>query len=570
MKLSPIAKKILEKRFLKTDAKGRIIETPEDLFWRVAKNIALADKLYNKKANIRKTTQEFFETMTNFEFLPNMPTLRNAGRELQQLAACFVIPVPDSIEGIFQAVKDMALVQKSGGGTGFSFSRLRPEGSIVKGTHGVASGPVSFMKVFDVATGAIKEGGTRRGANMGILRIDHPDILKFITCKKDPSAFTNFNISVGLTKKFMEAVEKNKTYPLINPQTKKIVRELRARKVFDLICQMAHHNGEPGIIFIDQINKFNPTPALAEIESTNPCGEQPLLPYESCNLGSINLAKFVGNNKINWPKLKQITYLAVHFLDNVIDMSKYPVRQIKKMTLSNRKIGLGVMGFADLLIKLKIPYDSPSAVNLAEKIMKFINQESKKASMVLARERGVFPNWPKSVYAKTKIKLRNATTTTVAPTGTLSLIADCSQGIEPIFAIFMAEKTAEGLTLSQINSLFLEAAKKEGFYDKKIFKEVIKRESVKGVRGIPKIYQRIFVTANEIAPTWHLKVQAAFQKYTDNAVSKTVNLPNKAKLKEIKKIYLTAYKLGLKGLTVYRNKSRKKQILYACKKCQIV
>jgi len=567
MQLSKNAKFILKKRFLKKDKNGRIVETPEAMFKRVAQVIANADRKYDKKSNIKKIAKEFYQVMTNLEFLPNAPTLRNAGRELGQLAACFVLPIPDSIEGIFEAVKEMAIIQKTGGGTGFSFSRLRPEGSLVKATLGIASGPVSFMKVFDTATGAIKEGGVRRGANMGILRVDHPDILKFITCKKKEGDFSNFNISVALTDKFINAVRKNTKYNLINPRTRKIVDKISARKVFNLICKMAWLNGEPGIIFIDEINRHNPTPKLGKIEATNPCGEQPLLPNESCNLGSINLTKFVENKKINWQKLKRIIKIAVHFLDNVIDVNIYPLKSIEKLVKANRKIGLGVMGFADLLIALGVPYNSEKAEKLAKKIMKFIQEEAHKTSEELAKKRGVFPNWKKSIYYK-KVKLRNATLTTIAPTGTLSIIANCSASIEPIYAPIFTKYINEGVLLSFVNPYFKEIAKRKGFYSRRIFNKIFARGTIRGIKEIPKNIKNVFVSAHDILPEWHIRIQAAFQKYTDNAVAKTINLPKNAKVSDIKKIILFAHKLKVKGLTVYRDQSRKEQILNTCK-CKI-
>jgi len=462
----------------------------------------------------------------------------------------------------------MALIQKSGGGTGFSFSRLRPEGSIVKETHGVASGPVSFMRVFDTATGAIKEGGTRRGANMGILRVDHPDILKFITAKKEIGVLSNFNISIAVTDKFMRVLKKNEKYNLVDPRTKKIVKKIKAKKVFDLIVEMAWRNGEPGIIFIDTINKYNPTPKLGKIEATNPCGEAPLLPYESCVLGSINLSKMVKNGEIDYDKLASTVKIGVHFLDNVIDMNKYPLPEIEKISKGNRKIGLGVMGFADMLIKLKIPYNSEKAVKVAGQVMKFINDESKKASVELAKTRGVFPNFKYSVYVKKGPKLRNAVTTTIAPTGTLSIIADCSSGIEPLFALIYLRKTANTLKFVEINSLFKKNIIEEGLYSKTLMSLISERGTIQEIKIIPKRIQQLFVTAHDILPEWHIKIQAAFQKFTDNAVSKTVNLPKNATKKDVAKTFLLAYKLGCKGLTVYREKSRKGQILNICK-CKI-
>ena len=570
MNLNSISKFILEKKLLKRDQKGKVIERPEEMFLRVAKNIASADELYKNRAAAKETQEEFYQAMSNLEFLPNFPTLRNAGRKLQQLSACFVLPVGDSIEEIFEAVKNMALVQKSGGGTGFSFSRLRPKGSKVKGTAGIASGPVSFMEVFDAATGAILEGGVRRGANLGSLRVDHPDILEFITCKKEEGRFPNFNISVAITDKFMEALKKNKNYQLFDPLSKKAIGELSAKKVMDEISKMAWLNGEPGIIFVDRINKFNPTPELGEIETTNVCGEVDLLPWESCNLGSINLNKIVEDRKINWKKLRKLVYLGVHFLDNVIDKSKYPLKRIERTTKKTRKIGLGVMGFADLLIRLGIPYDSKEALRVGEKIMRFIKKESHLASQELARERGVFPAFKGSIYSRRGFRLRNATTTAIAPTGILSLIADCSPGIEPIYAPVYQEKTTfSKKPLLIINSLFKKIAKEEKLYSSLFIKKVLSKGSLRGLKEISPRIQRVFVCAHDISWQWHLRMQAVFQKYTDNSISKTVNLPHEARVKDIKKIFITAYQLGLKGLTVYREKSRKEQVLETCPVCKI-
>jgi ribonucleoside-diphosphate reductase alpha chain len=551
LKLSVNAVRVLERRYLLKDEHGNIIETPARLFRRIAKAIALDPE----------SEEEFLNMLAALEFLPNTPTLMNAGTDLGQLSACFVIPVEDSLSGIFDAVKHMALIQQSGGGTGFSFTRLRPKGDIVRSTKGVASGPVTFMRVFDTTTDVIKQGGKRRGANMGILRADHPDIIEFITSKTKEGFLTNFNISVAVDDKFMKAVLEDGVYDLINPRNKEVVKKVRARDMWNLIVTMAWRTGDPGVVFIDEINRHNPTPQVGEMESTNPCGEQPLLPYESCNLGSINLAKMVKNSEIDWEKLEKTINTTVKFLDNVIDVNKYPLREIEEITNANRKIGLGVMGFADMLVQLGIPYDSDDALNTGEEIMSLIQEKSHAASEKLAEERGAFPNFKGSIYEDKKL-LRNSTVTTVAPTGTISIIAGCSSGIEPLFAVSFVRNVMEGTKLLEVNPYFEAVAKERGFYSEELMMRIAKHGTLAGIEEVPVDVKRIFVTAFDIAPQWHVRMQAAFQKYTDNAVSKTINFPHDVDIKEVEKAYMLAYELKCKGITVYRYGSKAQQVLY--------
>jgi ribonucleoside-diphosphate reductase alpha chain len=608
------ARTVLERRYLMKDENGKVCETPEELFARVAINISLADKNYDEKANIKKTAEEFYKIMLSCDFMPNSPTLMNAGRMLQQLSACFVLPIEDDMASIMQTLYDTVMVHKSGGGTGFSFSRLRSNGSRIKSTNGTSPGPLSFIRMYNNTTEEVKQGGTRRGANMGILRVDHPDIINFIYAKQDNTAITNFNLSVGVTDKFMQAVAKNQHYNLINPHNKThytmeqlesiqhqthkdasvlrlnsenkkvidmhtgddigVIRDgavlLSAKKVFELIVKLAWNNGEPGIVFIDRVNEFNPTPAVAEIESTNPCGEQPLLPYESCNLGSLNLANFVKKGELDYERLEKIIHTTVHFLDNVIDMNNYPLQQIASMTLANRKIGLGIMGFADMLLQMGVSYNSDRAIKLAEKIMKFIDDESKKASVELAKTRGVFPNFKDSIFDKSSknfkgrdLLLRNASTTTIAPTGTISIIANASGGVEPLFAIAFKRKNIlqKGDELIEVNPFFEKKLKELKIYSKELMDEVCEKGTIHGIEKIPSDVRKVFVTSHDISPEYHIKMQAAFQKYTDNAVSKTVNFPHSATEEDIVKVYELAFELGCKGVTVYRDGSRQEQVL---------
>ena len=567
-RLTAQAIKILEKRYLKKDASGRVGETPEEMFWRVGRNIAEADSLYGNRISPEELSETFFRMMASLDFLPNSPCLMNAGRELQQLAACFVLPVEDSLDSIFETVKQTALIHQSGGGTGFSFSHLRPKDDAVQSTGGIASGPVSFMRVFNMATEVIKQGGTRRGANMGVLRVDHPDIMDFINIKKDPKEMTNFNLSVGVTKPFMEALEKGGDYSLINPRTKNEVRRLKAKEVLNAMVDAAWETGDPGILFLDRINEANPTPLLGEIESTNPCGEVPLLPFEPCVLGSINLSHMVKGKNGKWEtdfeKMRKTIKDAVHFLDNVIDMNEYPMPEISQMAKGNRKIGLGVMGLAHFFIRLGIPYNSQKALEVAKGLMSFVQHQARECSMALAEERGVFPNFKGSLYDRSGgMRLRNATVTTIAPTGTLSLIADCSSGIEPLFALQYTRRALEEMEFQITDPLFLELGEKEGFMTQALTQSLNEGASLKDLPQIPRHIQELFVSTFEISPFWHIKIQAAFQEYTDNAVSKTINFSRDATREDVREAYIMAYKERCKGITIYRSGSKAQQVL-AC------
>ena len=564
--LPPNALTVLKRRYLKKDTRGRVKETPRQMFMRVARHIAQAELQYGGQRQVDKVADLFYDLMTEFKFLPNSPTLMNAGRRLGQLAACFVLPIEDSMEGIFGSLKNAAMIHKSGGGTGFAFSRLRAKNSMVGSTGGVASGPVSFMKIYNTATEQVKQGGTRRGANMAVLRVDHPDIMEFIHCKTDNHELNNFNISVGITDAFMQALEKNGTYDLIDPKSQTKTDTIQASKVYQALVRQAWRNGDPGILFLDRTNAANPTPALGEFESTNPCGEQPLLPLEACNLGSVNLSEFVMDGPegpvIDYEGLKETVWLSLRFLDNTIDMSRYPLPEIDKMVKGNRKVGLGIMGFADLLFQLGIPYNSAEALQIAEEVMEMVQTESHAASRQLAEERGVFANYDQSIFKNQEDSaFRNATTTTIAPTGTLSIIAGCSSGIEPLFALSFVRRVMDNDELLEINPHFERIAREKGFYSDSLMNRIAREGTIQGMDEIPEDIQKVFVTAHDVDPEWHIQIQAAFQKYTDNAVSKTVNLPREATVADVRRIYDLAYELGCKGVTIYRDGSKENQVL---------
>jgi ribonucleoside-diphosphate reductase alpha chain len=560
--LSDNARLVLQRRYLKKDDRGEPTESAEDMFRRVASNIAQAEINWGTAHDVHVAEEQFYGVMARLEFLPNSPTLMNAGRRLQQLAACFVLPVPDDIAEIFDAIKYAAIIHKSGGGTGFSFSRIRPAGDLVESSSGKASGPISFMKVFNYATGAISQGGFRRGANMGVLRCDHPDVERFSRAKTEEGELENFNISIACTRAFMEAVRAGAPFDLLNPHGGRAMLRVPARQIWETMTRQAHATGDPGAIFLDRINADNPTPRLGPIECTNPCGEQPLLPYEACNLGSVNLNKVVRAGGIDWDYLRAIVHLAVRFLDDCIQQSLYPLPQITDVVHGNRKIGLGIMGFADLLVRMGVRYDSPKALAVAEEVMRFIRTEADRASAGLATERGPFPNLPGSIYDRPESPAyRNACRTTVAPTGTLSILAGCSSGIEPIFALAMERHVLDGARLFEVNPLFEETARQRGFRSPRLLDDIAASPTLAQVKGVPEDIARLFVTALHIEPKWHVQVQAAFQKHVDNAVSKTVNLPFEATVADVSEIFQMAYETGCKGITVFRDRSRSKQVL---------
>ncbi len=562
---------VLKKRYLKKNERGEATESPIDMFRRVAANIAEGELRFKEGEEGRRLYEEskdkFLGLMLSRRFMPNSPTLMNAGRELQQLSACFVLPVEDSIDGIYDTLKHQAIIHKSGGGTGFGFSRLRPKNDLVQSTMGVSSGPVSFMAIYDASTDKIKQGGTRRGANMGILRVDHPDIEEFIACKNDNDQVNNFNISVAVTDAFMQAVEKDADFELVNPRNGETARTVRARDLFEKIVKGAWLNGEPGVVFIDRINDDNPTPQFP-IESTNPCSEAHLPPYDSCNLGSINLERFFvaepgarpGEGSVDWESLRETIHTAVRFLDNVIEMNNYPLDEISEMSKGNRRIGLGVMGFADLLIKLGITYDSDAGLAFAERMMKFVDDEAWEASRLLAQERGVMPHYEGSRHEARGDRVRNATVTTIAPTGTISIIAGCSGGIEPLFAVAFMRRQAD-MEMPDVNPEFVRLAKDRGFYSEALMKKVAEHGSVRDIPEVPEDVRNVWVTSHDISPEWHVRMQAAFQKHTSMGISKTINLPNEATTRDVEDAYRQAYATGCKGIAVYRDGSRDAQVL---------
>ncbi len=576
--LSSNAVTVLEKRYLLKDETGYPVESPSDLFWRVARTVAEPDRAHGaSEGAVEALAEAFYDVMAQRLFMPNSPTLMNAGRPLGQLSACFVLPVEDTLSngrsGIYDTLRAMALVHQSGGGTGFSFSQLRPKNDIVRSTMGVASGPVSFMSLYDASTDVVKQGGTRRGANMGILRVDHPDILEFISCKDDTTKITNFNISVAVTDAFMRAVAEDGEYDLVYPTTRRVAGRLRARDVWGRIIHGAWKTGEPGVFFIDRANHYNPVPRLGSYEATNPCGEQPLLPYDVCNLGSVNLAPFVAGGQIDWARLRRTVHLCTHFLENVIDANSYPLPEITDLAQRIRRIGLGVMGLADLFIKLGIPYDSDEAVELGRKIQKFVDDEAKNESERLAEIRGPFPEWEHSIWGPDRTcardtaghrirpmrRLRNCNATTVAPTGTISIITGCSSGIEPLFAVAFMRNQA-GVLMPDVNEDFVRIAREEGWYSDDLMRWVAEEGHIR-FEAVPDRWKRVFVTANEIAPEWHVRMQAAFQEHNDSAISKTVNFANSATEADVEVIYRQAFELGCKGVTVYRDGSRDMQVL---------
>jgi ribonucleoside-diphosphate reductase alpha chain len=578
LELSANAITVLERRYLVKDDHGKPAERPEDLFWRVARTIAAPDRAYGASAKaVEGLAETFFELMATRVWMPNSPTLMNAGRPLGQLSACFVLPVDDALSngksGIYDTLRAMALVHQSGGGTGFAFSRLRPKNDVVRSTMGVASGPVSFMKLYDASTDVVKQGGTRRGANMGILRVDHPDILEFIACKDDLTQVTNFNISVAVTDAFMQAVEQGAPYDLIHPRTGAVVGQLDARTVFRMIVHGAWKTGEPGVFFVDQANQYNPVPALGRYEATNPCGEQPLLPYDVCNLGSINVGLFIKDGAVDWDRLRTAVHLCTHFLDNVIDANRYPLEEIDDLAKRIRRIGLGIMGWADLLVSLGIPYNSEDGVALGRRLMEFVDEEAKVASEKLAETRGAFPEWERSIWGpdatcardaqgkriRPMRKLRNCNLTTVAPTGTISIIAGCSSGIEPLFAVAFMRNQA-GVLMPDVNETFVAIARREGWYSDELVQRIAESGHIH-FPEVPERWQRVFVTAHDVTPEWHIRMQAAFQAFTDSAISKTCNFPHDATEADVEQIYRLAFQLGCKGVTVYRDGSRDMQVL---------